>query len=346
MFTFSGLHAQSVSVKAKIDSTQIKIGQQTKLKIQAIVNAGQRVLFPSFKDTIINNVFVVSVAKPDTQKVENNRLQITKAYTVTSFDSALYYLPPMNVQVDKQNYKTEALALKVMTVPVDTLHPERFYGEKPVMNPSFVWADWIGMILCSILVLLAIGALVYFIVRLQDNKPIIRRIKVAPKLSPQQIAMKELEEIKAEKLSHRQESPKEYYTRLTETIRNYIRERFGFNAMEMTSVEIIDKLIELKDEGALSDLRVLFQTSDLVKFAKHAPELNENDANLLKAVDFVNHTKTEEVESAIPQPTEITIVEKRSLRTKRILIGCIVGLSLVILGCLIYVGLQLHELLP
>jgi hypothetical protein len=338
--------AQSVSVSAKIDSTQIKIGQQTLLKIQAIVNAGQRVVFPSFKDTIVSNVFVVSSAKPDTQKVENNRLQITKAYTVTSFDSALYYLPPLVVQVDKQNYQTGALALKVQTVPVDTLHPEKFYGEKAIMNPPFVWADWIGMIICSIIVLLVIAALIYFIVRLHDNKPIIRRIKIAPKLSPHQIAMKELEEIKAEKLSLKKESPKEYYTKLTETIRNYIKERFGFNAMEMTSQEIIDKLTEMKDDSALSDLRILFQTSDLVKFAKHAPELNENDANLLKAVDFVNQTKNAEEENLNPQPTEITVVEKRSLRTKRILVLCIVLLSLAGVGCLIYIGLQLYELLP
>ena len=35
--------------------------------------------------------------------------------------------------------------------------------------------------------------------------------------------------------------------------------------------EIIDKLLEMKDKEAISDLRELFQTADLVKFAKHNP---------------------------------------------------------------------------
>jgi len=338
--------SQNVSISAKLDSLQIKIGQQTKIRLQVLLNSGQRVQFPTFKDTIVNNVFLVEVAKLDTQKLDNNKLQISEAYTITSFDSALYYLPPMVVKVDNQNYMTKPLALKVLTVPVDTIHPDHFYGEKPVMKAPFVWGDWIGMIIITFLTILLILALVYFIIRLRDNKPIIRRIKVEPKLTPQQAAMKEIEEIKEEKLSLKKENPKEYYTRLTEAIRKYIFNRFGFNAMEMTSQEIIDKLMELNDKNALADLSKLFRTADLVKFAKHAPELNENDANLVKAVDFINQTKQDEVENKEPQPTEITIVEKRSLRTKRLLVLVIVVLSFAIVGCLIYVGLQLNELVP
>ena len=60
----------------------------------------------------------------------------------------------------------------------------------------------------------------------------------------------------------------------------------------------------------------LFRTADLVKFAKHTPLMNENDANLVNAIDFINDTKEKEDENAKPQPTEITVVEKRSLRTK------------------------------
>lgn len=342
----SNVFAQSVSVNAIIDSTQIKIGEQTKIRIQAIAKSGARIVFPVFKEgTIINNLLVVNMAKPDSQKVDNNRLQITETYTVTSFDSALYYIPPMVVKIDNGNYQTKPLALKVLTVSVDILHPERFYGEKPVMKAPFVWSDWIEMILLSILALPLIALLIYLIVRLRDNKPIMRKIKVEPKLTPQQEAMNEIEEIKADKLSLKKESPKEYYTKLTEAIRKYIKNRFGFNAMEMTSQEIIDNLMKLKDDNAISDLNLLFCTADLVKFAKHAPELNENDANLVKAVDFINQTKEAEEENKTPQPTEITIIEKRSLRKKTILIAGIVVLSVFIIGSLIYIGLQLHELL-
>ena len=43
---------------------------------------------------------------------------ITQEYTVTSFDSALYYLPPMEVLVDNKAYRSKALALKVYSMNV------------------------------------------------------------------------------------------------------------------------------------------------------------------------------------------------------------------------------------
>ena len=60
----------------------------------------------------------------------------------------------------------------------------------------------------------------------------------------------------------------------------------------------------MNDKNAISDLRILFQTADLVKFAKHNPLMNENDANLINAIDFINETKEKEDENAKPQPTE------------------------------------------
>ena len=167
-------------------------------------------------------------------------------------------------------------------------------------------------------------------------------MKVEPKLPPHQQAMNEIERIKSEKIWQKGQ-PKDYYTELTDTLRQYIKDRFGFNAMEMTSTEIIDKLLETNDKEALSDLRVLFQTADLVKFAKHNPMMNENDANLLNAIDFINETKEKEDENAKPQPTEITIVEKRSLRTKILLGAGIVALSGILVWSLIYIISELYN---
>lgn len=135
-----------------------------------------------------------------------------------------------------------------------------------------------------------------------------------------------------------------YYTELTDALRTYIKNRFGFNALEMTSSEIIDQLLELNDKEAISDLKLLFQTADLVKFAKHDPQMNENDANLINAIDFINETKQPEEENQKPQPTEITIIEKRSLRVKAMLICGIALLSAALIGTFIYIGLQLYNL--
>ncbi len=336
--------AQSVTVDASIDSLQILIGEQAKIKLEASFDAKQRAIFPHFTDTIIRGVEVVDISKPDTQYLnDRQRLLVTQEYTVTSFDSALYYLPPLEVSVDNKLYKSQALALKVYSVPVDTLNPDNFFGQKTIMEAPFAWEDWAGIFWLSILAIPLLGLVIFLIIRFNDNKPIIKKIKVEPKLPPHQQAMKEIERIKAEKVWQKGRA-KEYYTELTEVLRTYIKDRFGFNALEMTSSEIIDKLLESKDKESIDDLKALFQTADLVKFAKHDPLMNENDMNLVNAMEFINQTKIEEPVNQQPEPTEITIEEKRSKRAKLGLGAGIVILVILLAGILIYIGTGIYEL--
>lgn len=335
--------AQSVTVDATIDSLQILIGEQAKIKLQVSLDTDKRAIFPIYTDTLIRGVEIIDVAKPDTQLLNDGRRSlITQEYTVTSFDSALYYLPPMVVTVDNKPYSSKGLALKVYSMPVDTLHPDQFFGPKTVMKAPFAWEDWYVFIACVLLFTPFLLLLIYLIKRIRDNKPIIRKVKVEPKLPPHQLAIKEIERIKSEKVWQKGLS-KEYYTELTDAIRTYIKDRFGFNALEMTSSEIIDKLLEMKDKEAIKDLRELFLTADLVKFAKHNPMMNENDANLINAIDFINETKEQVDETEKQQPTEVTIIEKRSLRTKLLLGAGILLLSVALIASLVYIGLELYN---
>jgi hypothetical protein len=341
--------AQSVVVDATIDSlqaSQILIGQQAKIRLHVSLDADRVASFPQYADTLVQGVEIVDMSRMDTAYLnERKRMELTREYTVTSFDSALYRLPPMVVRVDNEEYRSNALALNVLTVPVDTLNVDRFAGIKTVMQPAFVWDDLRGVGYCLTAHILFSLLLIYLIKRIMDNKPIIRKVKVTPKLPAHQLAMQEIERIKSEK-SAQKEDAKAYYTELTDALRTYIRDRFGFNALEMTSAEIIERLQETKEREALQELRELFLTADLVKFAKHRPLLNENDANLVNAIDFINHTKEVTDENAKPQPTEITIVEKRSLRSK-ILLGtaiALIGIGLCI--SLIYMATELYSYRP
>ena len=192
------------------------------------------------------------------------------------------------------------------------------------------------------LVLLAIAYYLYL--RLRDNKPIIARIKIVKRLLPHQKAMKEIEQIKADKMVS-SENQKEYYTKLTDTLRKYIEERYGFSAMEMTSTEIIERLTADDDQQSLSELRQLFMTADLVKFAKYSTMINENDANLVNAIDFINQTKLEN------QPTEETIKpqlseeDQRSQKTRRVLKTVIWSVMIVSLLLFCYVIYSIYQLL-
>jgi hypothetical protein len=267
---------------------------------------------------------------------------VKQEYTVTSFDSALYYLPPFQVKVDDKVFLSKSLALKVYSVPVDTLHPEQFFGPKEIHAVPLTWDD-VKALVGLIVLLLAMGALATFLtVRYRNNKPIIRRVKVEPKLLPHQQALKEIEEIKANRTLQAND-PKAYYTALTEALRRYMVERFGFDAMEMTSTEIIEHL-QHTDSQSISELKELFTTADLVKFAKHAPMMNENDMNLMNAMDFINRTKVEPDPNAKPEPTEITVEEKRSRQGKMALAGSIALVGVVIVVVIYFIWKEISAL--
>ena len=108
--------------------------------------------------------------------------------------------------------------------------------------------------------------------------------------------------------------------------------------MEMTSSEIIERLTRDGDQKSLDELRQLFTTADLVKFAKYSTLINENDMNLVNAIEFINQTKQEQqvVEEEKPQ---LSAEDQRSLKTRRVLKGSIAAaiiVSLVLLGFVIY----------
>lgn len=336
--------AQQVTVDATIDSLQLMIGEQAKVKLEVSFDANQKMQLPQLRDTLVRGVEILNIAKPDTQLLnDGKRMLVNQEYTITSFDSALYYLPPFEVLVNDQAYRSKALALKVYSVPVDTLNPDQFFGPKSIREVPVTWED-ISTIFWLTLLMVALGGLGYYLYkRFKDNKPIIRKIKVEPKLPPHIQALQDIERIKGDK-HLRMVDPKAYYTELTDVLRTYMAERFGFNAMEMTSSEIIDKLLETNDKESIRELKYLFETADLVKFAKHSPLMNENDMNLVNAVEFINQTKVEPDPNAKPEPTEITIEEKRSKQGRMLLLGSMVVIGVVIIVILYLVTKGIYNL--
>jgi hypothetical protein len=171
-----------------------------------------------------------------------------------------------------------------------------------------------------------------------------RKKKVASLTALKKEKSEEIERIKGDK--HLQMTdPKAYYTELTDVLRTYMAERFGFNAMEMTSSEIIDHLLETNDKESINELKYLFETADLVKFAKHSPLMNENDMNLVNAVEFINHTKVEPDPNAKPEPTEITIEEKRSKQGRMVLLGSLIAIGIALLVILFLVSKGIYNLI-
>ena len=327
-----------VGVEATIDSIQMLIGQQVHVTLTATTPVDATVVFPTYKsrEQLVAGVEVLTVSEEKKETMDGGQ-RLSRIYTLTSFDGNLYYLPPFKVKVNGKEYQSKSLALKVMEVDVDTTKMNQFFGPKDVQDNPFQWSDWSLVFWLSVLLLVLLGVAAYLYVRLRDNKPLIKSFKLVKRLLPHQKAMKEIEQIKADKMVS-SENQKEYYTKLTDTLRRYIEERYKFSAMEMTSSEIIERLTQDGDQKSLDELRQLFTTADLVKFAKYSTRINENDMNLVNAIELINQTKRETpvVEEEKPQISE---ADQRTLKARRILkwaIGSILTACLLMLGFVVY----------
>ncbi len=345
MLCCAGHVRAQVTVDAKLDSASIFIGQRIGMTLEVAADAKKTVELPEWDSLqqVTPGVEFVRAEKPDTSFLdEGRRIMLKRRYYFTSFDSALYLMPEMQVKVDGKAYSSGKMALKVLTFDIDTLHADSIFGMKAELAPPFDWAEWRLVIVGIVMALLIVAMLVYVCYRLKHNKPILRRIRHKQHVPPHTAAMAKIEQIKEEKIWQSEDS-KEYYTMLTDTLRQYIKERYGFNALEMTSYEIIQKLQEVNDETAIAELKELFQTADLVKFAKYSTLINENDRNLVSAIEYINQTKLDEPEEK-PQPEVVVVEEKSSKVAKRVLICAVAIVSIILVAVMAYVGYRIYML--
>jgi hypothetical protein len=306
--------AQNFSVQAKIDSVGMYIGEQCNVTFEIYQNADIQVSTPIFSDTLISGIEIVE-RKNDTIVNQDGSLKITQTYLVTSFDSALYYIPPFPFVCGEDTIFSDNLSLKVVS-PEIIMDEEQnipiLADIKGLERAPINWQLIKKILLWSIPVWFLLALIIWLIIKFVIKKPIIIQEKPIIKRPAHEIAFEKLEEIRKEKI-WQQGRAKEYYTQLTDVLREYLENRFDVPTFEKTSSEIIDSLQFIKKEYSeqLNSLRRIFNISDLVKFAKFIPDINENNAVLSNSESFVSETILINNEQlTLEKPKEINNEEK------------------------------------
>ena len=344
MVCFNDICAQNVVMNAFIDTTQIRIGEQTKVRLEVSVDSGYQIIMPQFDKTLTPGIEILETTPETTMLNDGKRIQLKNSYLITSFDSTMYMIPPFKAMVDSTEYYSNSLSLAVYSVPIDTVNLQNIAGPKDVWDEELTWEEYRDAVHLAYLIIFFATLLTWIIVRLVKNKPIIRIVKIKPRQPSHVVALTKIAEIKKDIPLHTEGNSKEYYTRLTDALREYMTERFGFNATEMTTSEIIDHLKRINDKEKTAEIKSVLETADLVKFAKLRTAANENEMNMRYVVGFIDTTKNIEEEKNL-QPTEKRIVNTRSLKQKRILIASIVAVSLLLVALSVLLFTDIKNLL-
>ena len=200
--------AQNPVVNSQVETSSIRIGEQFQFKIS--VNGTENVILPKM---VLKGLEIIDSAKVDTI----NNMLIQK-YILTGFDSGAFYIPQQQVFVRNQAYFTDSLLINVATVEIDTTKIKK-YPIKSIKSEPYVFDDF-KMYIYLLLAALAIIVfwIYYFVIRkrkVQEEKPLYKM------LPPFEEAIYKLNELDS-KLLWQNNHVKEYYSELTEIVRNYI----------------------------------------------------------------------------------------------------------------------------
>ena len=302
----------AIVVSASIDSTEMRIGDQTDMHIRVTQEANERVEWPVFGETLQDGIEIIDRTIVDTTTLSDGRLQLNQYLTLTSFKDSLFVVRPIEIVSGEDTFRTEPMALNVLQpFDLEADSTNAITDIKPVERAPIWWwgiIRWVLLALGIALVLTGIGYLVYWL--LNRRKP--KEEPVNPELlrPADEVALEKLDAIKIAKIWQKGQV-KEYHTDLTDVVREYIGRRFDVHSTEKTSDETLKEIKPIllaKGEGLdanvdgkelYENLRTMLQLADLVKFAKWSTTPDENEKALTTAYEFVNETKI--VESQDPK---------------------------------------------
>ncbi|CAL2057740.1 hypothetical protein [Tenacibaculum sp. 190524A05c] len=336
LFYSAFLSAQTSPVKAEIDTTNIRIGEQFEYKIS--VDGTDNIIMPKLE---LKGIEVIDSLRLDTLK---NKL--VQKYILTGFDSGAFYIPQQQVFIRNQAHLTDSLLINVATVAIDTTKIQKF-PIKGIKGEPYQFDDYKNILFWALAIILIVTSVLYFALKRSDNDEVKTREQL---LNPYQEAVRNLK-LLDEKLLWQNNKIKQYYSELTDILRNFIERELNVPALETTTSGLIETLSDfnetksiLTDKDTIQSLDKLLQQADLVKFAKSKPLAHEIEADRNVAKHILDNIKPniEIEESAEIDP--VIIVEKPIVKKPSILVR-IVAIALILLLA-ISIGYSLAKVIP
>lgn len=296
----------SVQVTARIDSVDVMQGALRKIDVEVIQPEGMNLRWLTDGERqadghqaaaiteVIPGVEVNSSTTVDTVALGNGRLQLNRTVLIQPWDSGEFVIPGIALVAGTDTFRSNNMAIKVYTANIDTM--TTIHSWAPAVAPRRHFWDWVPDWIADywwayLLGLVAIGAGIaaYVIHRRGGLKNL-----VAPKekpIPPYEKAITELQTLRTRQLCEKGRE-KEYYTELTEILRQYLEGRFGINAMEMTTTQIKRSVREsVAEHEAAAYMNEVLEMADYVKFARMRPMPEDNVRAMSQAVNFVELTK-------------------------------------------------------
>lgn len=300
LFGVMNASASGITAKASLDSVYLLMGKQTALHIEVVGELADDGAI-SVVDSMWKQIEIVDLGTPEVKDLGNNRKELKQDIIIQAFDSGMYAMPSVYFVSANDTVATDNPVLKVLPVGIDSLKTIHDYADVSDVDRKFFdyFPDWVtdyGLLILIAIIAIAVSLYAYFKWLREGKIPLMPKRKPVP---PYELAIGQLQQLKTEKLCERGEE-KQFYTKLTDILRIYLNGRFGINAMEMTSTQIMEALRANEDtRNSEQMMQQILETADFVKFAKVRPLPEDNNLAMTSAISFVEGTKP-----VITEPTD------------------------------------------
>ena len=280
--------ASPVTLAGRVEPDTVTIGSRFRYALEVAAPAGTEVVLAQPTERIGEFDIVDFGEMPPVER--DGRRVLARWYTLVGWETGykLIESPPV-FHRDPGGERAPVPAIETVVTVESLLAQEPEAADlRPIKGPIAVPVDWRPYWIAAGILALAV-ALAFALARLLGRG---RRPAPAPPPRPaHEIAYERLARLRRQGLIERG-AFKEYYSGLSDIVRAYVEQRFGLRAPEMTTEEF---LLTSARDGALQGthrtvLGGFLRESDLVKFARHLPTIDDSERAYQAARRFVDET--------------------------------------------------------
>lgn len=278
-----------VSVHSSVDRSAITVGDP--IQYALTVRRGE-------KDTVeappvgihLGGFEIRDYRRLDPQRTKDGWIEETTEYVITAYKTGDYEIPPVTVRFVTADGDTGRIRSEPIAISIESVKPSEAKDIRDIKPPVEIaggvpiWAAIVGGVV-------GIGAGIGLFLYLRHR----RRTRALEPASEEPIdELGEFDKIAALDLLEKGQY-KRHYELLSESLRRYIERRYGIDAMERTTYELVEEFrdAEIEEEHLIEDF---LSECDLVKFAKYIPPMEVMAGAVDRAKGIVEATQVLEAE--------------------------------------------------
>ncbi len=286
-----GRHLQAqVRISSSVDQSRIKIGDVIRYEVRFDYDAGIEIQTPGLGSNL--GAFEIRAFNESSPVEKDGGFEKIISYSISTFDTGAYVIPPIAVGYTVLADSSEHfLETEPIDIYVESMKPSETGDIRGLKEQAEIPLDTGKIVLYSLAGLALILALVlHWWYRKKKQQGGLFHKPAPPPRPAHEIALEKLDELENSGMLAAG-ALKDYFSELSEILREYLEGRFFIPALESTTFEI-NTVLAQPDFAALDrvGLEKILTLSDLVKFAKLLPAEEAGREALQFARKFINDT--------------------------------------------------------